>query len=44
MKIIIKIGDFDFDNILLDKKLYENILIIFDVLDKYLIGAKPFVY
>ena len=36
---IIKIGDFDF-NILLDKKLYENIF-IYDDLYKTLIGAKP---
>ena len=37
---IIKIEVFDFDNILLDKKSYENIL-IYDVLYKTLISTKP---
>ena len=37
---ITKIEVFDFDNILLDKKSYENIL-IYDVLYKTLISSKP---
>ena len=37
---IIKIEHFDF-NVLLDEELYENIL-IYDVLYKTLIAAKPF--
>ena len=37
---IIKIEDFDFDNILLDEKSHENSL-IYDVSYKNLIGAKP---
>ena len=37
---IIKFVDFDFDNILLDEKSYENVL-IYDILYKTLIGAKP---
>ena len=37
---IIKIEDFDFDNILLHEKLGENILIC-DISNKTLIGAKP---
>ena len=37
---IIKIEKFDFDDILLDEKSYENIL-IYDVLYKKLIGVKP---
>ena len=37
---IIKIKGFDFDNILLDEKLYENIL-IYDISHKTFIGAKP---
>ena len=37
---IINIEDFYFDNILLDEKLYENIL-IYDISFKILIGAKP---
>ena len=37
---LIKIEDFDFDNILLDEKSYENVL-IYDVSYKTLIGAKP---
>ena len=36
---IMKIEDFDFDNILLNEKSYENIL-IYDVLYKTLIGVK----
>ena len=36
----IKIEDFDFGNILLDEKSYETIM-IYDVLYKTLIGAKP---
>ena len=36
---ITKIEDFDFDNILLYKKLYRNIL-IYKILFKTLIGAK----
>ena len=38
---IINIKDFDFDNILLDEKSYENIL-VYDISYKSLIGAKPF--
>ena len=38
---IIKIEDFDFDNILLDEKLPENIL-VYDISYKTLIDAKPF--
>ena len=38
---IIKIEDFDFDNILLDEKSPENIL-VYDISYKTLIGAKPF--
>ena len=37
---IIKIEDFDFDNILTDEKLYENILVC-DISYKTLIDAKP---
>ena len=37
--ISIKIEDFGFDNILLDGKSYENIL-IYDILYRTLIGAK----
>ena len=37
---IIKIEDFDFDNILLNKKSYKNIL-IYNISHKNLIGAKP---
>ena len=37
---MIKIEDFDFDNILLDEKSYENIL-IYDISYKILIDAKP---
>ena len=37
---IIKFVDFDFDNIHLDEKSYENVL-IYDILYKTLIGAKP---
>ena len=41
---IMKVGKFDFDNILLDKKSnknsYENIL-IYDISYKTLMGAKP---
>ena len=33
--------DFDFGNILLNEKSYENIL-VYDILYKKLIGAKPF--
>ena len=33
--------DFDFDNTLLDEKSYKNIL-IYDISNKTLIGAKPF--
>ena len=40
---IIKIEDFDVNDILLDEKSYENIL-IYDVLYKSLIGAKLFEY
>ena len=38
---IIKYEDFKFDNNLLNEKSYKNIL-IFDILHKTLIGAKPF--
>ena len=37
---IIKFGDFDSDNVLIDEKSYENIL-IYDVYYKTLIGSKP---
>ena len=37
---IIKIEDFDFDNISLDEKSYENIL-LYDISCKTLIGTKP---
>ena len=37
---IIKIEDFDFDNILLDEKSYENIL-MYSISYKTFIGAKP---
>ena len=37
---IIKFEDFDFDNILLDEKSYENLL-LYDTLYKTLIHAKP---
>ena len=40
---IIKIKDFDFDDILLDKKSFENIL-IFDISHKPLIDAKDKVH
>ena len=36
---IIKLEDFDFDNVLFNEKSYENIL-IYDVLYKTLIGTK----
>ena len=35
-----KVEDIDFDNILLDKKSYENIF-IYDILYKTLVGTKP---
>ena len=37
---IIKIEDFNFDNILIDEKSYENIF-VYDISYKTLIGAKP---
>ena len=37
---IIKIQDFDLDNILIDEKSYKNIL-VYDISDKSLITAKP---
>ena len=37
---IIKLEDFDLDNILIDKKSHENIL-IYDIWCKILIGLKP---
>ena len=37
---IIKIEDFDFNNILTDEKSYESILVL-DISYKILIGAKP---
>ena len=37
---IIKIEDFDFEDILLDEKSYENVLVS-DILYKTLIGGKP---
>ena len=40
MDDIIKIKDFDFDNILLDRKSYENTL-IYDISCKILIILKP---
>ena len=36
---IIKLEDFDLDNILMDKKIHENIL-IYDISYKNLIGSK----
>ena len=36
----IKVQDFDFDNILIDEKSHENIL-IYDILKNTLIGSKP---
>ena len=36
---IIKFEDFDFDNILIDEKSYQNIL-LFDILYRTLAGAK----
>ena len=36
---IIKLEDFDLDNILIDKKIHENIL-IYDISYKNLIGSK----
>ena len=38
--VIIKIEDFDFDNILLDEKTYENVL-IYVISYNTLIDAKP---
>ena len=38
---IIKLEDFDLDNILIDEKSHENIL-IYDISYKTLIGSKPF--
>ena len=40
---IIKIKDSDLDNILIDEKSYENIL-IYNISYKTLIGSKPVVY
>ena len=40
---IIKLEDFDTENILIDEKSYENILID-DISYKTLIGSKPFAY
>ena len=37
---MIKIKDFDFNNVLFDEKSYENIL-VYDILYETLIGAKP---
>ena len=37
---IIKIEDFDLDNILIDEESYENIL-VYNISNKTLIGAKP---
>ena len=37
---MIKVEDFDIDNILIDEKLHKNIL-IYDISYKTLIGAKP---
>ena len=39
-KDVIKTEDFDFNNILLDGKTYENIL-VYDISYKTVIGAKP---
>ena len=41
---IMKVGKFDFDNILLDKKSYKNSyenILIYDISYKTLMGAKP---
>ena len=40
---IIKIQDFNLDNILVDKKPYENIL-VYNISYKTFIAAKPFAY
>ena len=40
---IIKIEDFEFDNILFDEKPYESIF-IYVISDKTLIGTKTFAY
>ena len=37
---IIKFEDFDFDNILINEKVYKNIL-IYNILYRALIGPKP---
>ena len=38
---IIKFGDFDFDNILIDEKTKWNLL-VYDISCKTLVGSKPF--
>ena len=41
---VIRVGDFDFDNILLDENLYENSyenILIYDISYKTFMGAKP---
>ena len=38
---VIKLEDFDLNNVLIDKKLQEHIL-IYDILYKTLIGSRPF--
>ena len=40
---IIKLEDFDIDNILIDEKSHKNIL-IYGISYKTLIGSKPFTY
>ena len=41
---IMRVGDFDFVNVLWDKKCYENSyenILIYDISDKTFMGAKP---
>ena len=40
MKLLFKLKDFDFDNILIDENSHENIL-IYNILYKKLNGSKP---
>ena len=40
---IIKLEDFNYDNILIDERSHENTL-IYDIYYKTLIGSKPFAY
>ena len=40
ISMAIKFEEFDFDNVLIDEKSYENIL-IYDILHRTMIAAKP---